>query len=215
MKDIKEEKHESYGIIDVSRFNSNSSEFFGSDLIQSGGVSITISGAKKETDLNSEWYFSQDEIIRVELSHNQFVDAITSGMNTSGVPCTIKHIKGNMIPQISHAADKKERFSGHMEDTHKEYFKRIDDIIILLEGNIGKKKQSEIKFELEVLKSHIKGNTNFVMTCFNEEMEKTVTEAKHSIANYIDHKVHSLGIEGMKEQLKISIESGDSAKGTT
>lgn len=205
MKDKYTKQHESYGMIDISRFTSNGSQFFGSDLLHNGGISITISNAKKETKLNSDWYYQQDLLIRVELSHNQFVDAITSGMNTSGVPCTIKRITNKQVPQIDHVEDKKEQFKNNMKDTHEKYKERIDSIINMLEGNIGKKKANEVKFELGILKSHIESNTNFVMTCFNEAMEKTVTEAKHSIANYIDHKAHSLGIEGLKKQLQISM----------
>jgi hypothetical protein len=205
----KEDKkqHESYGMIDICRFTGNGSQYFGSDLIHNGGVSISISNAEKVTKLSSDWYHSREELIRVEMSHNQFVDAITSGMNTSGVPCTIKRYANNRVEQKNHVEDKKEQFSNDMKDTHVEYKKRIDGILELLEGNIGKRKASEIKHELEVLKSHISSNTNFVMGCFNEAMEKSVTEAKHSISNYIDHKVHSLGIEGMKKELQISIEN--------
>jgi len=199
-------EHESYGMINISRFSGGGAEFFGSDLAHNGGISISISNAEVRTDLNSEWYHSRNELIRVELTHNQFIDAITSGMNTEGIPCTIKRHNNKSVPQISHIGDKKEQFNNHMTDTHLEYHKRINEILNLLDGNISKKKANEIKFELEVLKSHIESNTNFVMTCFNEAMEKTVTEAKHSISNYIEHKVRCIGIEGLKNELSISIE---------
>jgi len=207
MKKEEIQEHESYGMINISRFNSNNSQFFGSDLSHNGGISITISKGEKARQLNSDWYRSKDELIRIELSHNQFVDAITSGMNTSGVPCTIKRFSGKGIEQINHIENKKEQFLNEMEDTQLEFKNRIDDILNLLEGNIGKKKTEEIKHELKVLKSHISSNTNFVMKCFNKSMEKAVTEAKHSISNYIDTKVHSLGIEGLRKELQISIEN--------
>jgi len=207
MENTEIKNHESYGMINISRFSCNKSQFFGSDLSHSGGISITISNAEKETKLNSDWYHTTESLIRIELSHNQFVDAITSGMNTSGVPCTIKRYGNKKVEQIDHIEDKKEQFSNSMKDTHSKYKIRIDNILDMFEGNIGKRKASEIKHELEVLKNHISSNTNFVMTCFNEAMEKSVTEAKHSISNYIDHKVHSLGIEGLKKELQISIEN--------
>lgn len=200
------DKHESYGMIDISRFTGNGSQFFGSDLVHNGGISITISTAEKERKLNSEWYHADKSLIRIELSHNQFVDAITSGMNTSGVPCTISRFNGLSIPQINHVIDKKDQFSNEMKSTHEEYASKIDAILEKLEGNIGKRKASEIEHDLKVLKSHIESNTIYVMGCFNEAMEKTVTEAKHSISNYIDHKVHTLGLEGMRKQLLISID---------
>ena len=206
MKDGVVDKHESYGMIQINKFTGNSSQFFGSDLIHNGGVSLTITEGDKERSLNSEWYHSGRELIRIELSSNQFVDAITSGMNTNGVPCTIKRFNGK-VEQIEHVVDKKEVFSSDMKETQDEYKERIEGILSMLEGNIGKRKANEIKHELEVLRSHIGSNTNFVLTCFNEAMEKSVTEAKHSIANYIDGKVHSLGIEAMREDLQMKIDN--------
>lgn len=213
MKEEKKYEHESYGMITVSKFNSNGAQFYGSDLTHNGGVSISISEGDKVRKLNSEWFHSGKELVRIELTHNQFVDAITSGMNTEGVPCTIKRFNGKMIPQISHAEDKKKEFSNDMKDTQQEYKNKIDNILDLMEeGNMGKKKAAEIKHQLEVLKSHISSNTNFVMKCFDESMDKAVTEAKHSIANYIDNKVTSLGIEAMREELNISLNETNPTK---
>ena len=205
MKAIKG-KHESYGMIQINRFTGNGSQFFGSDLIHNSGISISILEGDKEHKLSSEWFHTGEELIRIELSSNQFVDAITSGMNTNGVPCTIKRYNGE-VEQIDHVIDKKEQFSNDMLETNGEYKKRIDGILsLLLEGNLGKKKANEIIHELQVLRNHIGNNTNFVMTCFNEAMEKSVTEAKHSVANYIDHKVTSMGIESLRNEIQIKLD---------
>ena len=209
MDDGKIIKHPSFGMISISRYISNNAEFYGSDLNHNGGTSITISNGQKERKLNTEWYHTNEDIISVDLSCNQFIDAITSGMNTCGVPCTIKRVKGESIPQISHVEDKKELFTTDMEETYKQYEERMNTILSMLDGKIGKRKADEIKHEVEILKSHMKSNTNFVMKCFNESMEKSVTEAKHSVANYIDSKVHALGVEGLRNQLQISIGNPD------
>lgn len=207
MKDKKENKHESFGMINICRYSGGNGQFFGSDLIHNGGISITINTASVKRDLSTNWYHSNDELIRVELSYNQFVDAITSGMNTGGVPCTIKRFNGELVEQIDHVQDRKELFSNEIKESQQNFKTQIDEIVKLLDGNIGKRKASEIKHQLEVLKSHISSNTNYVMKCFNESMEKTVLEAKHSIANYIDHKVHTMGIEAFKSELQLSIEN--------
>ena len=198
-------EHESYGMIQISKYN-GSSEFFGSDVSHNGGVSITISKAVSDRDLSNDWYHSGNELIRVRLSSNQYVSAITSGMNTTGVPCTIERFNNNKIEQINHITNKKEQFVSEMEDTQEEFKVKINKIIEKLDGNIGKRKSDEIKKDLEVLRNHISSNTNFVLKCFNEAMEKTIVEAKHSISNYIDSKVHSLGLEAIKEQLQVSID---------
>lgn len=207
-------QHESYGMIRVNKFTGNGSQFFGSDIVHNGGMSITISSAEVERGLSSEWYHDNKELIRIQLSSSQFVDAITSGMNTSGVPCTIIRFNNKGMEQIDHIDDKIDEFNVDMVDTQTEYLNKIDNILNKLEGTIGKKKAEEITHDLRVLKSHISSNTNFVMKCFNEAMEKAVTEAKHSVSNYIDNKVHSMGIEAMRNELnQISISAGDNENG--
>lgn len=197
--------HDSYGMIQISKFFGKST-FFGSDIEHNGGITLRIKTASKERKLNSEWFSEGVDVVEVRMSHSQFVDAITSGMNTSGVPCTIQYGDGKRIPQIAHIEDKKELFSNDIKETQSEYIERINELLSKLDGNIGKKKVNEIKHDLEVLKSHIKSNTGFVMNCFNESMEKTVTEAKQSVAGYIDQKIYSLGAESFREELNISIE---------
>ena len=77
----------------------------------------------------------------------------------------------------------------------------------MLDGNVGKRKSQEIKKQLEILKSHISSNTNFVMKCFQESMEKTVSEAKHTISNYIDNKVSTLGLEALRKEVNVQIDN--------
>jgi hypothetical protein len=47
------------------------------------------------------------------------------------------------------------------------------------------------------------------MTSFDEAMEKTVAEAKHSISNYFDHKIHSTGLEALRDGFKAEIAPTD------
>jgi len=197
-------KHDSFGMLSIAKF-SGQSQFFGSDLIHSGGVQLTISRGIREQSHSRERYHTREHLIQINLSYNQFVDAITNGMNTIGVPCTLKYIGNTKVPQIEHCKDKKLQFSKDMAETQQEYVNKILAIEKLLDGNIGKKKVDEIKHSLQVLSRHITSNTDFVMNNFTEAMEDTVTEAKHSIAGYLDNKVHSLGLETLKDQLKIEM----------
>ena len=128
-------------------------------------------------------------------------------MNTSGVPCTIKRLDNKMVESTSYIKDKQEQFSSEMESTQDEFVSKIDNILELLDGNLGKKKKDDIASALKTLKSHISSNTGFVLDQFDRAMDKTVTEAKQSVSSFIEHKIHSLGLEGMREQLQIDIDN--------
>jgi len=195
------ETHESCGMINICKFSSNKSTFFGSDITHQGGISITISTARKNRHLSKDWYHMDRELIEIEMSHSQYVDAITSGMNTSGVPCTIKRVNGKIIERINHVIDKKDVFSSEMKKTQDAYKIKIDDIIANLEGSIGKRKKADIVRSLITLKTHIESNNTFVLNQFDRAMEKTVTEAKQSISMFIENKINTLGIEKAKEEL--------------
>ena len=205
--------HESYGQIKVSKFTGNGVEYFGSDIIHNGGISLEISRCSVETKYNSKYYYQEKPLIRVQMSNSQYVDMITSAMNTAGVPCTLIQTEGGMVPQISHVEDKVETFKRSIEDTQLEYGNRIDSIIEKLStGTLGKKKVAELIKDLGILQSHIKSNTPFVMDRFEKQMEDTIIEAKQSISLYVDTKVQAMGIESLRDELMVKIESKEEKK---
>lgn len=189
--------HETFGKISISKY-SGRGEFFGSDLVHNGGINIEISGASVERKVGREWIHSENLKIRVQMSHNQYIDMITSGMNTDGVPCTIIHDGTKFLDRIPHAKNTKEDFKRDFNKTNEQLLLRIEELQSKLSGNIGKRKLEELKHDLSIIKNHLESNIPFVMNSFTEEMEQVVTEAKHSISNYMEHKVRTLGLEAIK-----------------
>jgi hypothetical protein len=200
--------HESYGMIDICKYTGGSGQFFGSDIIHNGGISLKIHTAEKKRMLSNNWYHSRNTLIEVRLSYAQWVDAITSGMNTSGVPCTIERFNGKSIPQKDHVEDKQEKFTQELKEMHTESKDMIDEVLdMLMDGNVGKRKKEEIAKKLSSIKQRMGGNESFVIEQFKEEMQDVVTEAKQSVSNYIESKINTYGIEAMREQMNVSIES--------
>lgn len=199
-------EHESFGMLSVSRYSGQGQQFFGSDLIHEGGVEIEISQADVERKYGHDYYHANKSKIRIKLSHSQYIDAITSGMNTQGVPCTITRVENKNIEQIEHAENKKDIFKTDMQEIIADYLLKIDEIVEKLSsGTLGKKKVAELKHDLSVLRSHLSSNMSFTMDTFDESMEKTVTEAKHSISNYVEMKIRSTGVEALKDGYQISL----------
>ena len=197
---MKTEKKECYGKISISKFQSNGCTFFGSDIVHNGGISIEISDAYIDRSHSKNYIGSNKNLIKIRMSHNQFVDLITSAMNTDGVPCTIDHMYGKKIEQINHVKDKKEEYIADLKNTFDGLLSRIDIISSKIPKNISNKAKNELEHEIAILKSHLVGNTKYVFKTFNEEMEKTMTEAKTSFANYISDKVEKLGIDNINKE---------------
>lgn len=195
-----EKTHPSYGMIQIDKFSSNGSTFFNSDIVQNSGVSITIFNATVHSSKSGvrEHILAEDEIIRVRLSSNQFVDAITSGMNAGGSPCTIVHKGDGMIEPDEFLEDKKKQFTEHMAEIQSEYMKKIKALDVkITNSKMGKRVAEDIKHDLHTLKMHMESNNDYVMSRFESAMEKVVTEAKHSVSSYIDNKISSLGMEAL------------------
>lgn len=64
-----------------------------------------------------------------------------------------------------------------------------------------KTKKEEILNSIDLLKQEIYSNIPFMAEQFNKQMDKTVSEAKGEVEAFVDSKVHSLGIEGLKKEM--------------
>ena len=203
---MKEEarEHPSFGMISISRYTGKS-EFFCSDLVHSGGITLTISTAEEITRFANKRVFPKERVIQVRLSNSQYVELISSAMNTLGVPCTIEKHGDADIPKIHYAEEITTTHKKYLKDINKEYITRIDAISAKLTDTVSNKLRKELINDLSVLRSHLNSNSEFAETVFQESMENKIVEAQQSISNYIDSKITTLGLEAMKEQLEIKL----------
>lgn len=124
--------HPSYGKVSISRFNSNRAEFFNSDLYHSGGITLEISNASVERRHGSECVYSEEQLIQVRMSNSQFIDAITSGMNTDGVPCTIERVAGERVAPDTFVQPHQDKFRSDMRGVYADLEQRIEELEELL-----------------------------------------------------------------------------------
>jgi len=193
---------EKQGMISISKFEGNQSSFFGSDIFHSGGVSIKISNCNKERNLSHDNFYTKETVIEVELSYNQFVEMITAAMNTQGVPCTFRFKNGKYLQQECYVEDSRDLFKEEMKSANEGLITRLtkleDDIEKL---KVSKKIKKDLTMSANVIKSHL-SNYDFVAKSFDKKINNTVLEAKNSISNYVDHKIYSLGVENLREQIE-------------
>ena len=78
----------------------------------------------------------------------------------------------------------------------------IDGDVVLRELEEKKKKKKEkeeILHNIAMLNQKVSSDMPFVHKSFNEQMDKTVKEAKNEIETYVNSTIHSLGMEKMSE----------------
>ena len=196
------QEHPSYGMLSISKYSGHS-DFFGSAIHHEGGISLKIHQAKYERSLSGDHYYPGSvPLIEVQMSYNQFAEAITAGMNTSGTPCTISYFNGEHIP-IAVFQNKRKQFNNEFEHEMKILTEKMDKLtknteeILNKKGTISKGEKDLIKKQIDSLKMEINSNIPFLNTQFNRQIDKTVTEAKSEIEGFYESKVRSLGIDAV------------------
>lgn len=138
------------------------------------------------------------------MSYSQFAEAITAMNIGTGVPVTINYIQGKGRMEACPSVDKKqqyeEEFAEHLEDIKKEASDTISEVREIFEKkSIGKGDKEEVLKKLQRLEAQIGGNTEFIYKQFNEQMDKTVTEAKGEIEAFCQNKMNSIALAALAE----------------
>lgn len=203
-------KHKSFGKISVSKcYTAGKHRLFGSDIDNPSFIVLQISPAELEIDnITGEERIHQDGIpyIEVEMSSLQFADMIMNHNVNDGVPCTIKRVGGEAIPNFAEVAKSK---GERLQDFYKDKMKNFAQTFIK-EGNrvkeLMQKKYLTIEEKEEVtnlvdsLQSNLKNNFPFYLEMFQEQTSKVVLQAKTELDSILQQIINAKGIEALKEQ---------------
>lgn len=201
------EKHPSYAMIQFSRISGGRGDtLFGSSIEHHNTIALRIYPATVERNLNSDWYSTDSMLpyIEVEMSNSQFAEAITSLNHGSGVPATLRYLQGKKIDEkkfINKRTVFEEEFTGRMEKLSDEILPYTEDAMDILRNkkSISKGDRETITRAFQQIYQEINSNIPFMGKMFNEQMDKTVKEAKGEIEAFTQHKVNSLGLQKLAE----------------
>ena len=202
--------HPSFAVIQVSRRNSSRAmPLFGASVGHSNTITITIHRADeiRSTDLSYDNYFAKEQLIEVEMTQTQFAEMITSMNYGSGVPVTIRQF-GSEIPENPPVENKRAQHSHEFKEKMVQFSKTLEDGRIELQTLLKKPKLSkDDKHRMNMLFNYmsvnIKDNIPYFEKQFEEQMDKTVGEAKGEIDAFITHAVTRTGLEGLRKEGKM------------
>ena len=200
----KSEKHESYGMIGFNRAYGGERYLFGSSIPHSNVITLTIREGELNRDLNRDWYFGGRRLIEIAMSESQFAELITSFGHGEGVPCTLKEVMGERKEECPFE-NKRIQFENevkeHIEEIHQDTEKLIKEVAYLFneKKTLNKADKEKVTDLLNKINREIKSNTPFIMSQFNEQMDKTVKEAKGEVEAFTQNKMHSLALEALKQ----------------
>ena len=160
-----------------------------------------------ERDLNYDRYYAENNpYIEIEMSQSQFAQAITSLNMGAGVPVTLTRLNGEYIEPCPFI-DKREQFSNEFRNDMQRVSKQLDDVTAEVEKLVEEKRtfskadREKILIALRGAKQQISSNYPYMFSMFNEQMDKTVTEAKAEIESHLQARMEDVAARAlMKEQ---------------
>jgi len=205
MDEDKKETHESFGLVSFARVScSKPVNLFGSSIKHHNTVRLTITRAEKHRNLARDWYYGREELIEVEMSQSQFAEAITSLNMGSGIPCTIQHINCERIekcPEVNVRQVHSDEFKKRMEEHSADAKQTLAEIEELLESkkNLGKATKQHLYDKVQSLAKFATDSVTFYEQQFQEQTDKTVSEAKGEVEAFVHNRVASAGIKALND----------------
>ncbi len=198
-------KHPSFGQLQIHRYSGGSGQqLYGSSIEHNGGISLKICPSEYKRSLNNDYYHAEPRpLIEINMSYNQFAEAITSGMNSSGTPVTIVSFNGERVEGCTFENKRKQidkEFENYIKKIGNNIAETVRDAEELLSGSKAPNKSERelILNRISSLKQALNSNIPFIKKQFSEEVDKTIVEAKSEIEGFYEGKIRSLGVDAVK-----------------
>jgi hypothetical protein len=213
------QSHPAYGQIVVSRRTVTPPiSLYGSSIRHSSTISIRISRSELRRNLSDDRHYAHDGLIEVELSPIQWAEFISGIGMGGGVPCTIRRIKGeDRIPDPP-VESKREQFINEFRADVRKVAQLCDEAIriareMAAKPTVGKKEREEFVGRLGMLRQAIASDMPFVADQFNEQMDRTVAEAKGEVDAFITNLIVHTGLTALRhDMVAIEAERADEPK---
>lgn len=210
---MSEKDHPSYGILSLSRssIGGNGVALFGSSILHNDTIRLNISAGTLDRHSNQSRCYPkhgrEDQYVEVEMSYSQFAEAITSLNMGGGVPVTVLAVKGQRMPPCPYE-DKQQMLQNEFEalasEVTRDIYRQKEEIEQLLQNkkSLNSSDKSFILSALGNAAAKIDDHMPFIRQLFQEQMEKTVTEAKGEIESFLQNKMNSMALEALLKNQK-------------
>jgi hypothetical protein len=174
--------HPAFGVIQANRVSSSppGQVLFGSDIRHQHFVTLTISEADRERDLNRDWVYGGRTITEVWMSEAQWAQMVSS-MNAGTTEVTIRRREGDYdIPGLP--------FDSRLELSHTETRNaahRMMEEVKEAMAAYKEKKSAENLRRLEAAIRNSEANVEFAAKSLTEHSETVVAKARADIEAFV------------------------------
>jgi hypothetical protein len=210
------ERHESYGIVQISRVSGHRALFASAVKHQHYFEMRVLRGQRRMTE--SGEYFRHDDaipIVTIGMSASQFVDMITTQNMGEGVPCTITSIDGIRMEsppaQQTELAAIHSLFEERVEDVKRSLDVQVQEVDSILDKkNLTKEDRGKVREAVRTAARVFYDHAPFVLGVFSEHTEKMVSKGKAEVESFINLALHRAGVKSVKDSNgRLILGSGD------
>jgi hypothetical protein len=204
------EKHESYGVLQLSRHQGPATSLFCSSIKHDNTIRLRVAAAELHRSYNTDRAYSscmlKDTFVDVEMSYNQFAEAITAINQGAGVPVTVRYANGRKMEPCPFTS-KDEQFRAEFNSGLAELAETIDGAVVyaksLFENKkpLSKSEKEQLLSRLARLSQEVRSNIPFVRDMFAEQMDKTVTEAKSNFEGFVQNRMSAIANAAIAQNL--------------
>lgn len=207
----KRRRHPSYGMLQIHHQRHGDIPLHGSSIRHGNSIKLSIHPGSVERDLSRDWHFADAmPIIEVTMSQSQFAEAITHTNQGSGTPVTITHYNGKPVAPDAFI-NKRLELENEFEEKMHQLSTQLDAMTRDAEELLAQKK-APTKGEREVILNDIKrlrrelrSTIPFMSKMFNEQLDKTTTEAKKEVEAFVSNHIHHLGLTELQRQQQLGV----------
>lgn len=204
METEKEHRHESYGMVQVTRVTSNRGLFlFGSPVPDHHQIFRlrVAKGYAIEDDHGVMRYRSSGTIVAVDLSAAQFVEMITVHGVNDGIPCTIQRLGGAVVADPPRPDTDVERSHAAFEEKMSAFGKKLDSYVVEVERaveGLPKAKREAVLRATGRISMEVKNNIPFFLRTFTDAAERIVLTKKAEVEAWLSAVVHAAGLDHLR-----------------
>lgn len=206
--------HPSFGAISIHHTSGGHEKLFMSNVAHAHKITISISPAKKMVDgVCLPWIFpDMGKLIEVELSPDQFAELITTPNTGSGVPCTIRRIGKESIPNVPEEektpmANVIEQGQLAVAEDQERFLAAVHEALVILDQpSITKADRKALRYALEGVQKRNESDFRFYKEQLVEAAEKVTSEIKASVESTWMSFVNRTGFEFLKTATKKDVQ---------
>lgn len=192
-------EHPSYGTLVFKRSYGGlkKTTLFGSSIEHQNTITMEVRHASLIRGSHRDVVFGENPIVTVEMSYAQFAEAITSFGQGSGIPVTLRYTeRDGRIPECEFVDKRKqftEEFKKHSSETMETSKELIKEVTELFSKKVLTKADKEgVLNKLKILDADIGVNVEVIVDRFNNQMDKTIMEAKSEVEAFCQNRVDSI-----------------------